>query len=150
MTQSGSFPEKCSGTWQGHLMIYSNGNIKDSVESRFTVEKLGDSSWIWRTEYAGKEPIVKDYILRLQDASTGHYVIDEKDGIELSAHLVGNTLYSMFEVEGKVLTSTYRWSKHQIEFEITFGIPTDPNKDMPANVKNYHISTVQKAVLKKI
>lgn len=148
MAQSGSFPEKCTGVWQGYLMIYADGRIKDSVESRLTVEKLKDSSWIWRTEYAGKEPIVKDYVLRLCETSTGHYIIDEQDGIKLDARLVGNALFSMFEVDGKVLTSTYRWSKEQIVFEITFGVPSDQDTD--SEVKNYTVSTVQRAVLKKI
>lgn len=142
------FPTACEGTWKGTLMIYAQGSLKDSIPSTFTVGRIDDSTWTWRTEYHASQPIVKDYVLKLSDANTGHYILDEKNGIDLDAHRVGPSLYSMFEVEEKVLTSTYTLlDKNKLLFQITFGVP-DAEKT-GNDITNYKITTVQKAYLTK-
>lgn len=144
-----SLPDACVGSWQGSLMIYANGTLTDSVASIFTVAKLNDSTWTWHTKYLAPEPIVKDYLLRMRNAGTGHYVIDEKDGIALDARCVGHSLYSMFEVEGKMLTSTYSLlDESTLLFEITFGSPAAAKTGN--GITNYTITTVQRALLRKV
>lgn len=38
------FPEKCIGRWSGKMLIYQHGQLRDSVQVRFTVAPLTPDS----------------------------------------------------------------------------------------------------------
>ena len=71
-------------------------------------------------------------------------VIDEDDGIELKAYLIDNKLYSTFEVQGQLLTTSYRFNTDNIEFEILGGPPSDTTG---FQVVNYGVNFLQRVVL---
>ncbi len=118
-----SFTDGCLGVWKGTMYIYNRGNLKDSVEVRLTVAKTDKpDSWTWKTEYLSvKMPMVKDYVLRLKDASKNTYITDEGNGIELNDYLFGNKLYCVFETSNIILTSTYELRGKELIFEVTSG-----------------------------
>lgn len=50
---------------------------------------------------------VRDYELRPVDASSGHFVVDEHNGLLLDTFLSGNVLYSNFVINGNLIQATY-------------------------------------------
>lgn len=142
------FPDKCAGIWQGTLHIFQSGSLRDSVPVRFTVQKLDSLSWTWKKEYlSDKRPMVKDYILRLKDASRGVFATDEGDGIELSDQVFGEKMYSVFDVSGQLLTASYELTGGKLIFEVTSG-PKPETADK--EVRNYPVLSLQRAEMKKM
>ncbi|MFN8343917.1 MAG: hypothetical protein U0X91_02880 [Spirosomataceae bacterium] len=121
--QKVSFPEACLGRWTGMMYMYKHGTLRDSVSVRLTVTKHTDAdAWGWKTEYlSARRPAVKDYVLRLKDATKNLYVTDEGGGLALTDYLVGNKLYSVFETGGFLLTSSYELIGDLLIFEVTSG-----------------------------
>ena len=143
------FPEKCIGQWEGMMRISANGAVRDSVKVVFTVAPISNDSWTWRMEYLSpKQPMVKDYVLKLKDKDKHIYGTDEGDGIELMDYAFGNKLYSVFEIPGVLLTASYELiNPNQLVFEVTSGKKTEATgKD----IHNYSVSSVQRVVLRKV
>jgi hypothetical protein len=143
------FPEKCIGVWQGMMHIYNQGIIRDSVKVKFTVAKTAEANaWTWKMEYLSeKMPMVKDYVLKLKDKEKGIYSTDEGGGLELMDYQFGNKLYSVFEVNGVLLTASYEWiDKSNLVFEVTSGKKGEsPVKD----ITNFSVANVQRVVMRK-
>jgi 5'(3')-deoxyribonucleotidase len=118
-----SFPEKCLGIWTGTMHIYNRGSLVDSVTIKLNVTRTNaPDTFVWKTEYLSEKfPMVKDYKLVISDAGKGVFITDEGDGIILMDYLFENKLYSVFETQGILLTSTYEWLGNQIIFEVTSG-----------------------------
>ena len=94
----------------------------------------------------------RNYTLRKKEASKNDYILDENNGILLDAKLVDNNLYFMFEVQGSLLTTTLRFYKKTMDFEITMIKPEQKNVsgttgENPIEVISYPILVVQKANL---
>ncbi len=79
-------------------------------------------------------------------------LIDENNGIFLDAKYVDSTLYSMFEVEDNLLTSTLRFHEHYLDFEITFSNKNNSRSSGKADTEtpkviSFPITIVQEARL---
>lgn len=147
-TAQNLFPDKCAGTWEGMMQIYYQGTLRDSVKVRFTVAPQSENAWKWQTEYLSeKMPLTKNYTLKLKDATQNLYITDEGNGIELHEYLFGNKLYSVFEVEGILLTSSYELRGEELIFEVTSGkkIPEATTQE----VSNFSTLSLQRVILKK-
>ncbi|MDX2304492.1 MAG: hypothetical protein NW226_16920 [Microscillaceae bacterium] len=143
------FPDQCVGTWEGMMQIYYQGTLRDSVRVRFTVAPQSENTWKWQTEYLSeKMPLTKNYTLKLKDARQNLYTTDEGNGIELHEYLFGNKLYSVFEVEGILLTSSYELRGAELIFEVTSGkkIPEATTQE----VSNFSTLSLQRVILKKV
>lgn len=141
-------PDQCTGNWAGTMHIYKAGALLDSVQVRFTVARLTDTSWTWRMDYlSATMPMTKDYVLRLRNPQQQLYVTDEGGGLELMEYRFGNKLYAIFETQGILLTSSYELrSPNELLFEVTSG------KKLPNShpeVRNYSVSSLQRVVLKR-
>lgn len=148
------FGDRCLGTWKGMMHIYQYGTLRDSVEVKLTVAKTNDpNAWTWKTEYLStKMPMVKDYVLRLKDKEKNQYVTDEGGGLELLDYLTGNKLYTVFETQGILLTSSYELFSDELIFEVTSGRnQSSLGNDVILNkeVTNYYTSSVQRVVFRK-
>ncbi|MEM6806338.1 MAG: hypothetical protein AAF696_33375 [Bacteroidota bacterium] len=143
-----SFPEKCMGIWEGHMYIMAKGQIRDSVGIIFTVAETEDpKAWTWRTQYLSETyPMTKDYVLRLKDEEKQTYLTDEGDGIVLYDYLFGDKLYSVFETEGILLTSSYELVGEHLVFEVTSGKALSTEK---GEVNNFSVDYVQRVVLSR-
>ena len=130
------------------MYIYSHGLLKDSVAVKHTVANTAEpDTWTWKTDYLSpKQPVTKDYLLRLKDPAKGIYEIDEGEGLLLYDYLFGNKLYCVFETEGVLLTATYELKNNELTFEVTSG--TKMSGDF-AGVTNYTVSHLQTVVLKR-
>lgn len=145
------FPDKCAGSWEGMMYIFSKGKLSDSVAIVFTVAKTNTAnSWTWKTEYfRGKQPMVKDYTLKLADAASQVYMTDEGDGIVLYDYVFGNKMYGSFETEGVYLTSSYELRGNELIFEVTSG-KRIINEESESPVTCYSVTSLQRVVLKRM
>lgn len=136
----------CLGTWERIMNIYQKGQLTDSVRIQLTVAETPDPKvWVWKTEYLSTQhPAVKDYTLKLIDASKGHYAIDEGEGTVLPHYRFDNKLVSIFETEGITLTSSYELRGEELIFEVTSG-----KKGKADTVTTFSIDHLQKALLKR-
>jgi len=135
------------GNWEGMMYIYGKGALRDSVPVLLTVATINDSTLVWRTEYKSvSQPMVKDYKMKLIDLAKGIYGTDEGNGLVLTNYLVERTLYSVFEVQGILLTATYRLEGDQIVFEVTSGKKDTIEME---GVSNYSVPNLQKVQLKR-
>ena len=96
----------------------------------------------------------RKYNLLEKNIDKGEYIVDENNGILLDAKLIDNTIFSMFEVQGNILTTTERFYEDSMDFEITFASKTNQNKsgsigEDATEVISYPISVLQKAHLIK-
>jgi hypothetical protein len=116
-----NFPEAYFGNYKGDLII-NNSSGTQTVGMEFNF-KATDS--IGKYEYQivyiidGKRQ-ERNYNLITQDATKGDYIIDENNGILLSAKLFENRLYSVFEVNGNLLFTTETFYDDHMIFEIMF------------------------------
>ena len=72
----------------------------------------------------------------------------------LDVKFIGTTLFSMFEVQGNILTTTERFYDDAMDFEITFASKQNSNAskttgETPIEVISYPITVLQKAKLIK-
>lgn len=138
-----NFAEQCVGVWEGTMYIYSGGLLRDSVRVQHTIKPIDKTSWTWKTDYLSQKlPMTKDYVLRQQEPSV--YVVDEGQNVLIPMRQSGNKLYSVFEVQGILLTSSYEWVNGQLIFEVTSG---KKNSAADAQVGTYLINAVQRVVL---
>lgn len=123
------FGNRCAGTWQGEMYIYSKGKLVDSVSVQLTVAPINDSTWTWKTDYLSpKMPMTKDY--KLVYKGRNEYVTDEGDGVELMNYCFANKLYSIFETEGITLTASYELIGEILVFEVTSGKKLEASNDV--------------------
>ncbi|WP_452597757.1 hypothetical protein [Pontimicrobium sp. MEBiC01747] len=149
------FPQDYFGIYKGNLNI---------INSRGT-QTIGMEFHLQPTDSVGKYKYTIVYIMEgnrqerkynliTKNAAKGDYIVDENNGILLDAKQIGNTLYSMFEVQNNLITTTERFYKNAMDFEITF---TDTKQktestaegEDPINVTSYPIGGIQKAHLVK-
>lgn len=142
------FGDKCLGVWKGTMYIYNNGNLRDSVLVKMTVEKTNEpTTWTWKTEYLSpKNPMTKNYTLKLKDKSKNLYITDEGGGLELYDYLYGNKLYCLFETHEVYLTSTYELKGDELIFEVTSGKKLESTHP---EVRNFGVSNLQRVVFRK-
>jgi hypothetical protein len=80
-------------------------------------DKTGVFDWI--ITY-GQDSTLQRRVYQLQeiDATYGHYLIDEKNGILLDAYFIHEELISIFEVMGNTLLTSYQFHKDEIIFSV--------------------------------
>lgn len=141
------FPDQISGTWHGYLQLWSNGTKKDSVQVILTVSPKNDQSWQWKMEYLSeKNPMVKDYTMRIKDKEKNIFITDEGGGVELEDYVFGNKLFSLFETQNFWLTSTQELKDGELIFEVTAG---KKSNKLEKEVTNYAVTSMQRAVLRR-
>jgi len=149
------FPDDYLGVYKGDLKIHSVRGVKEiGMEFHLnTTDQIDQYQYMLVYIFDDKRQERK-YTLITKDASKGQYLVDENNGILLDAQLFDNNLYFMFEVEGTIITTTLRFYKNNMNFEIT---ATNKNKKVVTGQENtdvtevisYPITTVQKAHLIK-
>jgi len=130
------------------MYIYRQKALVDSVPVRLTIAKASQPGVLtWKTEYqSATRPMTKDYTLRVSDASKGVFITDEGEGTLLMDYQFGNKLYSVFEVDGILLTATYELRGRELIFEVTSG----KKLSNPTNgVSSYSVDNVQRVVYRK-
>ncbi|GAB5533760.1 MAG: hypothetical protein Rubg2KO_00090 [Rubricoccaceae bacterium] len=117
---TGAFPDAWEGHWEGELEIWAADSVRQRVGMGLTIG-VPDASErrAWTMAYEGQPD--RKYALVPVDAATGHWVIDEGEGLLLRADLTGNVLVSRFSVGSTLLMSVTHFEPEQIVFEILSG-----------------------------
>ena len=149
------FPQDFYGIYKGNLHI-TNPKGKQVIQMEF---HLNATDSIGKYQYMlvyiiNSERQERKYNLIEKDAAKGEYIVDENNGILLDAKLIDNTIFSMFEVQGSILTTTERFYKDSMDFEITVANKSQQTKsgttgEDATEVISYPISVLQKAHLIK-
>lgn len=149
------FPNDFFGVYKGKLEI-SNANGSQSIDMEFHLlpsDTIGKYHYtiIYKSDKINQE---RKYTLIEKNKTKGQYIVDENNGILLNAFLANNTLYSIFEVQGNLLTTTEHFFNEYMDFEIMFGKKenaeiSNENSEDKSEVTSYPISTIQKARLYK-
>jgi hypothetical protein len=154
-TDSLQFPQDFYGIYKGDLNII-NSRGRQTIQMEFHLNKtdsIGKYQYMLVYIMDGDRQERKYHLIE-KDVSKGEYIVDENNGILLDAKLIDNTIYSMFEVQDNILTTTERFYKDAMDFEITVTnktekVTTGTTGEDATEVVSYPIFAVQKAHLIK-
>lgn len=156
VTCADPFPACFVGNWKGQLQWIVNGKPTQTFSMQLNVQP-GDSAgnYTWQIIYGDKETDNRPYLLKAVDATKGHWVIDEGNGILLDSYVHNNTLQSAFTVQGNTIVSNYRIENGNLRVEF-FSIQLNDKKtsgkgteDSPL-VDSYKITSYQTGTLTKV
>lgn len=94
------------GFWQGSCQYDAqDGTPTETIPLTIEITPVSATEVTWNMHYMrASGDIVKNYILRAVDETTGHYVIDENNGILIDEYLLQNQLMAQFEVNKRQIT----------------------------------------------
>ncbi len=150
-----TFPDDFFGIYSGNLHISSEkGDQTIPMEFHlFTTDSV--HKYKYTLVYGdGETKQIRSYNLVEKNKEKGTYVIDENNGIILDCKVLDNKMYTLFEVNGNLLTTFITFEADHLIFEIIFASRDDKNVSYAENedkneVGSFPISTIQKAMLKK-
>lgn len=149
-------PESYLGRYQGTLSIYSGERKQELTMEFHLLPKDSAYQYDYHLIYMPNDSVRDERLYTLiYQPDTHTFEVDEHNGIKLSASLVDHSLYSIFEVQGGLLTSVIRFYGDEAELDITYSAKNRAvttgglSEDIP-EVITYPIGTVQKARLVKM
>lgn len=154
------FPESWIGNYEGNLEIYAIDSIGIQLKMKIDIHPTKNDSihqWVITYDFKGQEDI-RSYELKLVDAKTGHYQIDEKNSIVIDSYYRYGILTSYFEVNKSVIIASYKKQNDTIVFEIissqneavsTTGNSKIEGEEIP-EVLSYPVTGRQRCILKQI
>jgi hypothetical protein len=113
-----NFPTSWQGIYKGDLNIFTTDSVAMKVQMHLAIAPTeNDSIFQWKMTYIfnGNED-VRDYQLKLVDASKGHYIVDENNSILIDTYYRNGVLTSFFEVEKSFIISEYTKSRRGDSF----------------------------------
>jgi hypothetical protein len=153
--QGTRFPENYLGIYKGTLQMTSAAS-EQSISMEFKLEATEtEGKYQYQIVYINEgNRQERSYTLITIDAAKGDYLVDENNGIQLQAKLLGNKLFSVFQVEKSLLMSTQTFFKDYMLFEIVFSrsdeaITSGNDGNAIPEVFSYPVSVYQFAKLEK-
>lgn len=154
-TEESNFPNDFFGKYKGKLKS-TTANGSQEIDMEFHLlpsDTLGKYHYtiIYKSDKINQE---RKYTLVEKDKAKGQFVVDENNGILLNTMFANNALYSIFEVQGGLLTTTEHFFKDYMDFEIMYSLKEkveksgDSGEEIP-EVLSYPVSSVQTARLYK-
>jgi len=149
------FPHEYFGVYRGDLLIETPGSEKRSIPMEIHLLPADTSGrYNFQIYYdEGENQSVRNYHLLAVDMNKGAFLIDENNGIFMDASVVGNCLYSSFQIEGTLLQVRECFHKKHMEYELlvidgtqertTFSDPEE------IEVRSYPVISRQSARLKR-
>ncbi|MFD0963104.1 hypothetical protein [Pseudofulvibacter geojedonensis] len=108
-----AFPYEYTGEYFGNLNISDNLDTLSNIPTEFSLfesDEKKDEFIYQLTFISGGKKEIKKYKLKIIDEEKGFYVIEDSNGLEFMAVLIKDTLYSTFELDGKITFSTLRFT----------------------------------------
>ena len=150
------------GHYEGVLYLEFPDKTKDSLVLHLDIEPTKDPlKWTHKFFFFSSKygNTIKDYLLYLEEGHSDgrHYVLDEKNGIEIDQIFMNHTLYGHYEVLKNYYTTVLRKSGETLYYEIICtrsknGRFTKSEPDEDGNiyeVTSFSAFTVQYAYLSK-
>lgn len=149
-----NFPIDWVGEWEGRLEIFNVKGKSMDLYMGLNILPLENDRYTWTIIYGeGEKRQERKYELMPKDTAKGHYLIDEKNSIILDDFLLGNTLYSRFEVMENLLLTSYKLEGEILTFEVISGnlepINATGGQDSIPVVNSYNVFVMQRAELKR-
>jgi len=100
------FPRDWLGSWSGTLLSHTPEGEAKPFTMRLDIAATADPArFSWTITYEGDEVTqVRPYELVVRDGPTGHYAIDERNGIVLDMRFIAGALHGAFDIAGSRVT----------------------------------------------
>ncbi|MGG9960103.1 hypothetical protein [Ferruginibacter sp. SUN106] len=151
-----SFPQSFIGNWKGKLQWMVNGKPTQIFTMQLRIQPADTADqFTWQIIYGDDAKDNRPYILKPVDTATGHWVIDENDGIILDSYVHGNAIHGAFTVQGNTIVDNYKVENGKMLVEF-FSIKLADKKQSGKGteetpfVDSYTISNYQTGVLIKV
>lgn len=156
-TAQESFPASFTGHWQGEIGWWRPGATEPKKFKMQLLIQPTDSAgrYTWKIIYGEKGEDIRPYEMEAVDTATGHWVVDEKNGVLLDQYFIGGKLYSVFSVGGTTIVNSY-WREGErlaVEFASypfkavrTSGAGTEESP----TVESYAVRSYQKGILTRV
>lgn len=149
------FPKDWIGDWKGTMEWTRSGVKTEKVPMRLLIaasDRAG--TYTYRLSYGEGGKDDRPYLLKLVDAKTGHWQIDERNGIVLDHYWLDGTFVGVFTVGGNTIMTTERREGDVLITEmITYdsaALSTSGGKDGVPTVTTNKIKSIQRARLRKV
>lgn len=158
LERSARFPHAWYGTWSGPVQGYDPAGPRETFLMRYELgpgERPGRSRWTIVYE-DGAQRQVRPYELVELDAAAGRYAIDEGDGLLLESRLLGDVLYTSFEIGGtRLLVREERGVDPTGAETLTVEFVTAPDTperttDTEPPAHSFPVRHVQRATLRRV
>lgn len=108
----------------------------------------------WQIIYGDSAQDNRPYTLKAVDASRGHWVVDEGNGILIDSYLHGNAFAGAFTVMGNTIIDNYELDGDRLLVQFYSVKQSDKRTsgqgtDESPKVDSYRVSSYQKGYLKK-
>ncbi|NVK21559.1 MAG: hypothetical protein HWD86_03495 [Kangiellaceae bacterium] len=106
------------GFWQGQCLYDDpNGTPTETIPFTLDIQPVSATEVTWNMHYYRiSGDIVKNYTLRVVDEASGHYEIDEHNGIIIDEYLRQNQLMSNFEVNKRNIITASKLDGNQLTY----------------------------------
>jgi len=141
------------GHWSGECTLrHLDGRTSAfSLQLEIVPQSAQSVSWVMR--YAGDfGTMVKNYVLRTENAATGHYVMDENNGILIDMYQYGDRLTANFEVVNETrLATSVEAQGDTLYFENVSFEAKRPRRSNAYNISvlSYESRSIESCVLKR-
>lgn len=143
------------GNWKGTLEWTRPGKSPQTFRMTLQVGKTDSvNQYSWTIIYGDSAKDIRPYTLKLVNPSTGHWVIDENNGIVLDNYLLSNCITGSFTVLENTITNLYCLENGKLKVTFISERLTDKtssgkgNNDSPF-VDSYRITGLQQGVLER-
>ena len=153
--QPGAFPADFIGNWKGKMQWITPGKPAKEFTTQLKVQPADTAGqYTWTIIYGDDAKDNRPYILRPVDTLTGHWVVDERDGIILDSYVHGNAIHGAFTVQGTTIVDNYKIENGKLYIEfftIKLGDKKTSGKGTEETpfVDSYRITAYQTGVLSK-
>jgi hypothetical protein len=145
------------GRWLGTCDILLTGQTAPAITieiERITEPTATPGVFTWTLIYRDSNgEQVRPYLMRVDPARAGRYILDEDNGVLISNYLQGgNLLYSDFEVQGIRLRTRELFLRNRYDFEIGVGATT-PEISSEVDglvVDSYRVFNTQKCSMRRV
>ena len=152
--QPSTFPANWAGNWKGELRWYSaKKTAPQNVMMELRIRKEDTSShYSWQLVYGADNRDNRPYSLIPIDSASGHWAVDEHNGIVIDQFWVGDKFCSAFKVQQTTIVNNY-WlegDKMVVEFCSFSAKPvstTGAGTDESPLVESYRVTGFQRAIL---
>jgi hypothetical protein len=152
-----SFPYEFFGNFSGNLRVSNNTGTIANVPTEFSIKQTDkENEFIYTITYIrgkGKKE-VNTYKLFTIDTEKGFYSILDNQGLEFTAILIDNTLYSTFEINNNIMFTALEFTnsgKVNLKIVLSQKINNKKAKELKKDeARSSNVTYIQKAVLSKI
>jgi len=104
-----NFPKSFIGNWKGKLQWMVAGKPTKEFTMQLSVQPADSAGqFTWQIIYGDEGKDNRPYLLKPVDTATGHWIIDELDGIILDSYVHGNSIHGAFTVQGNTIIDNYK------------------------------------------